>query len=113
MSQAMFDRAILHLDLDAFFVSVECLRNSALKGKPIIIGGSTGRGVVASCSYEARRFGIHAAMPMKMALHLCPDAIVLKGDMDAYSQYSKLVTEVIRTESPILKNLLSMNFTLI
>ena len=103
MSQAMFDRAILHLDLDAFFVSVECLRNSALKGKPIIIGGSTGRGVVASCSYEARRFGIHAAMPMKMALHLCPDAIVLKGDMDAYSQYSKLVTEVIRTESPIFE----------
>lgn len=103
MSQAMFDRAILHLDLDAFFVSVECLRNSALKGKSIIIGGSSGRGVVASCSYEARRFGVHAAMPMKMALRLCPDAIVLKGDMDAYSQHSKLVTEVIRSDSPIFE----------
>ncbi len=99
----MFDRAILHLDLDAFFVSVECLRNSALKGKPVIIGGSSGRGVVASCSYEARRFGVHAAMPVKMALRLCPDAILLKGDMEAYSRYSKLVTEVVRAESPLFE----------
>jgi DNA polymerase IV len=96
----MYQRAILHLDLDAFFVSVECMRNSSLAGKPVLIGGTSGRGVVASCSYEARRFGIHAAMPMRMALQLCPDAIVLRGDMETYSKYSKLVTEVIASEAP-------------
>ena len=84
----MFDRAILHLDLDAFFASVEQLKNSSLKNKPLIIGGSSRRGVVASCSYEARRFGIHSAMPMKVALHRCPDAIILKGDMEEYSKHS-------------------------
>lgn len=99
----MFERAILHLDLDAFFVSVECLRNSALNGLPVIIGGSSGRGVVASCSYEARRFGVHSAMPVKMALRLCPDAIVLKGDMEAYSQYSSMITEIIQTDSPMFE----------
>lgn len=97
----MFDRAILHMDLDSFFVSVECLKNSAFKGKPLIIGGKSNRGVVASCSYEARRFGVHSAMPMKMALRLCPQAIVLRGDMDSYSRYSKLVTEVISEDAPI------------
>jgi DNA polymerase-4 len=99
----MFERAILHLDLDAFFASVECLQNSALQGKPLIIGGSSNRGVVASCSYEARRFGIHAAMPMKMALRLCPDAIVLRGDMENYSRYSRLVTNIIQEEVPLLE----------
>lgn len=97
----MFERAILHLDLDAFFVSVECLRNDALRGKPVLIGGSSGRGVVASCSYEARRYGVHAAMPMRMALRLCPDAIVLRGDMEAYSRYSHLVREVIADQVPV------------
>lgn len=96
----MYQRAILHLDLDAFFVSVECMRNSSLAGKPVLIGGTSGRGVVASCSYEARRFGIHAAMPMRMALQLCPDAIVLRGDMETYSKYSTLVTDVIAAEAP-------------
>lgn len=99
----MFEKAVLHLDLDCFFVSVECLHNSALKGKPVIIGGSSGRGVVASCSYEARRFGVHSAMPVRMALRLCPDAIVMKGDMDAYSKQSKLVTEIITTDAPIIE----------
>lgn len=99
----MFERAIVHMDLDAFFVAVECLRNSELKGKPIIIGGKSQRGVVASCSYEARRFGVHSAMPMKMALRLCPQAIVLKGDMDAYSKYSRLVTEVIAGDAPLFE----------
>jgi DNA polymerase-4 len=99
----MFDRAILHLDLDAFFVSVECRKNSEFLGKPLIIGGKSARGVVASCSYEARRFGVHSAMPMKMALRLCPQAIVLKGDMDSYTEYSKLVTEVISSEAPIFE----------
>jgi DNA polymerase-4 len=89
------------MDLDSFFVSVECLKNSALKGKPLLIGGTSGRGVVASCSYEARRFGVHSAMPMKMALRLCPQAIIIKGDMDSYSKHSKLVTEIISSESPL------------
>ncbi|MEO1515818.1 MAG: DNA polymerase IV [Bacteroidota bacterium] len=96
----MYHRAILHLDLDAFFASVEVLRNRSLKGKPLIVGGSSGRGVVASCSYEARRFGIHAAMPMRMALQLCPDALVLKGDMELYSHYSKLVTSIVAEQAP-------------
>lgn len=99
----MFQKSILHLDLDAFFVAVECLQNSKLKGKPILIGGTSGRGVVASCSYEARKFGIRSAMPMKMALKLCPDAIVLKGDHDNYSKHSKLVTEVISEDAPIFE----------
>ena len=98
MSQ--FDRAVLHMDLDSFFVSVECLKNSQFKGKPLIIGGTSRRGVVASCSYEARRYGVHSAMPIKMALSLCPDAIVLRGDMDSYSRHSKLVTEVIAEDAP-------------
>ena len=99
----MYDRAILHMDLDAFFVSVEVLRDSKLKGKPVIIGGTKGRGVVASCSYEARRFGVHAAMPMKMALRLCPDAIVRRGDMDIYTKVSKVITEVISSEAPLFE----------
>ena len=97
----MYQRAILHMDLDSFFVSVECLKNSKFKGKPLIIGGTSTRGVVSSCSYEARRFGVHSAMPMKMALRLCPQAIVLRGDMDSYSQYSRLVTDVIAEDAPV------------
>ncbi len=98
--EAMYNRAVLHLDLDAFFVSVECLKNDSLKGKPLIIGGGSDRGVVSSCSYEARRFGVHSAMPVKMALRLCPDAIVLRGDMDSYSHHSHLVTEIIAAQAP-------------
>ncbi|KXK37698.1 MAG: DNA polymerase IV [Saprospiraceae bacterium] len=96
----MYDRAVLHLDLDSFFVSVECLKNSSLLGKPLLIGGTSQRGVVASCSYEARRFGVHSAMPMKMALRLCPQAIVLRGDMDSYTQHSAIVTEIIAETAP-------------
>ncbi len=99
----MFERAVLHLDLDAFFASVECLRNRDLCGKPLIIGGASARGVVASCSYEARRFGIHSAMPMKTALQRCPDAIVLRGDMGTYTRYSHLVTEIIGSEAPLFE----------
>lgn len=97
------DRAIVHMDLDAFFVSVECLRNSALRGKPLIIGGSSERGVVASCSYEARYYGVHSAMPVKLALQLCPDALVISGDMDAYSKYSHLVTDIIAEQAPVFE----------
>lgn len=96
----MYDRAILHMDLDSFFASVECVRDSSLIGKPLVIGGLGGRGVVSSCSYEARRYGVHSAMPMKMAMRLCPQAIVLRGDMDKYSEYSQLVTDVVASEAP-------------
>ena len=96
-------RAIIHMDLDAFFVSVECLRDNRLKGKPLIIGGTGDRGVVASCSYEARHFGVHSAMPMRLARQLCPDAIVISGDMDAYSGYSRMITEIIQEEAPLFE----------
>ena len=97
----MFERAVLHMDLDSFFASVEILKNSELKGKPLIIGGTSNRGVVSSCSYEARRFGVHSAMPMRMALQLCPNATVLRGDMDSYSYYSNMVTDVIAEQAPV------------
>lgn len=94
-------RSVAHMDLDSFFVSVECLRNTSLKGKPLLVGGTGDRGVVASCSYEARQFGIHSAMPMRLAKRLCPEAIVVKGDYDQYSHYSNLVTDVIRQNVPL------------
>ncbi len=94
-------RHIVHFDLDTFFVSVERLLNSSLQGRPVIIGGTSGRGVVASCSYETRHYGVRSAMPMKMALQLCPDAVVIRGDMEAYSRYSNMVTEVIAEKSPL------------
>jgi len=95
------NRTIVHLDLDTFFVSVERLQNDKLMGKPIIIGGTSDRGVVASCSYEARQFGVHSAMPMKMARNLCPDAIIIRGDMDSYSRYSRMVTNIIEEQAPV------------
>jgi DNA polymerase-4 len=95
-------RAIVHMDLDTFFVSCERLSNSALEGIPLIIGGGD-RGVVASCSYEARRFGVRSAMPTAMALKLCPQAKVIKGDMERYSQLSHAVTEVIQEKAPIME----------
>lgn len=94
------NRTILHLDLDTFFVAVERLNNSKLIGLPVIVGGMSDRGVVAGCSYEARTFGVHSAMPMKMARALCPDAIVIRGDMEAYTRYSRMVTDIIAEESP-------------
>ncbi|HPD64121.1 MAG TPA: DNA polymerase IV [Bacteroidia bacterium] len=95
------NRTVAHLDLDTFFVSVERLHNSKLNGKPVIVGGTSGRGVVASCSYEARQFGVHSAMPMKMARLLCPDAVVIRGDMDSYSRYSRMVTDIIEENAPL------------
>lgn len=97
------ERHIAHFDLDSFFVSVECLRNPVLKGKPVIIGGSGDRGVVAACSYEARRFGVHSAMPIRTARRLCPHAIFIRGDMEAYSRYSNLVTEIIKDSVPVFE----------
>ncbi len=95
------NRTVLHLDLDAFFVSVERLRDNRLTGKPVIIGGFSDRSVVSTCSYEARKFGVNSAMPMKMARNLCPDAIIVRGDMEAYSYYSNIVTDIIAEQSPI------------
>ena len=94
------DRNIIHMDMDAFFVAVECKKNPKLKGKPLIIGGSSRRGVVAACSYETRKFGVHSAMPMYLALQLCPDAMVISGDAEAYSQNSHEVTEIIAESAP-------------
>jgi len=94
-------RNIVHLDLDTFFVSVERLVNTSLEGKPVIIGGTSDRGVVASCSYESRKFGVHAGMPMKMARMLCGDAIFIRGDMELYSNYSHTVTDIIAERAPL------------
>lgn len=95
-------RAIAHMDLDTFFVSCERLKNSGLVGVPLIIGGRD-RGVVASCSYETRYFGVRSAMPIKMALRLCPDAKVIRGDMEMYSNMSHTVTEIIQEKVPVLE----------
>lgn len=89
------------MDLDTFFVSVERLQNSSLEGKPVIIGGQSNRGVVASCSYEARAYGISSAMPMKTARQLCPHGVYIRGDSGLYSKYSNLVTDVIRDTVPL------------
>jgi DNA polymerase IV len=95
------ERSIVHFDLDTFFVSVERLVNKKLEGKPVIIGGTSDRGVVASCSYEARTYGIHSAMPMKMAHMLCSDAIVIRGDMELYSKYSSMVDDIVTERAPL------------
>ena len=94
-------RNIVHFDLDTFFVSVERLMNSRLAGKPVIIGGTSDRGVVSSCSYEARQYGVHSAMSMKTARMLCGDAVIIRGDMDIYSRYSNMVTEIIAERAPL------------
>ena len=96
------NRTIVHMDLDTFFVSCERLLNSQLNGIPLIIGGGD-RGVVASCSYEARVFGVRSAMPIKMALRLCPQARIVKGDMELYSKQSNLVTKIIQESSPVME----------
>ncbi len=95
------ERSIVHMDLDTFFVSCERLIDSRLNFKPVLIGGTSDRGVVASCSYEARKYGVHSAMPMRMAKQLCPEAIVLRGNSGIYTNYSKLVTDVIKDTVPL------------
>jgi DNA polymerase-4 len=101
MEYRAMERVVLHLDLDTFFVSVERLRDSRLNGLPVIIGGLSDRGVVAGCSYEARRYGVSSAMPVRMARQLCPDALFMRGDMEAYTRYSKMVTDIIAEEAPL------------
>ncbi|WP_207219946.1 DNA polymerase IV [Emticicia agri] len=97
------EKAIVHYDLDSFFVSVERLKNPTLIGKPVVVGGSSERGVVASASYEARRFGVHSAMSSQMAKRLCPDAIFVKGDYESYVRASNAVTEIISEMVPVVE----------
>ncbi|MDD4217514.1 MAG: DNA polymerase IV [Bacteroidales bacterium] len=96
----MSSRTIVHIDLDSFYVSVERLENNKLNGVPVIVGGGSDRGVVSSCSYEARHFGVRSGMPAKMAKYLCPDAVFIRGDMEVYSRYSKIVTDIVAEKSP-------------
>lgn len=95
-------RHIAHFDLDSFFVSVEIRNNPSLKGKPVLVGGYE-RGVVAACSYEARKFGIHSAMPMKKAMQLCPQAVITNASRDQYSKYSRWVTDIIASKVPLFE----------
>ncbi len=96
----MKESAILHLDLDTFFVSVERLLHSELEHKPVLVGGLGDRGVVAACSYETRRYGVHSGMAMTVARKLCPEAIVIKGNSGTYTKYSQQVTEIIQSQVP-------------
>ncbi len=95
------DKAIVHIDLDTFFVSCERLLDSRLNNKPVLVGGTGNRGVVAACSYEARAYGIYSAMPMKLARQLCPEAIVIQGNSAIYSKYSNDITDIIREQAPL------------
>ncbi len=94
---------ILHLDLDTFFVSCERLIDSRLQKKPLLVGGTGDRGVVAACSYETRRFGVHSGMSMKIAKRLCPEAITIRGNSVTYSKYSNIVTEIIKEKVPVFE----------
>src|SRR5690606_6547234 len=96
----MEEKAILHLDLDTFFVSVERLMDSRLQERPLLVGGLGDRGVVAACAYETRRCGVHSGMSMPVARKLCPQAVVIKGNAGTYTKYSHLVTDIIRSQVP-------------
>jgi DNA polymerase-4 len=98
------NRHILHLDLDAFFVSVERVLDPRLKGKPVIVGGDPrGRGVVASASYEARRYGVHSAMPLAQARRLCPDLVMVASRHGQYLKFSRQVQDILREYSPVVE----------
>ena len=97
------NRHIVHLDLDTFFVSCERLLDRRLKQLPVLIGGTGDRGVVASCSYETRQFGVHSGMPMKMARVLCPEAVIIRGNSGVYSKFSDMVTDIVKEQSPLFE----------
>jgi DNA polymerase IV len=99
----MSERSVLHMDLDTFFVSVERLMDRRLEGRPILIGGVSDRGVVAACSYEARVFGVHSGMPMKLARQLCPEATLIRGNSYNYLKYSDMVSEIVRNAVPVFE----------
>ena len=94
-------RYIAHFDLDSFFVSVEMLQDPSLLGKAVVVGGSRDRGVVTTCSYEARKFGVRSAMPMRRAMELCPHAIIVKSSYGQYAKYSAWVTNIIAANAPL------------
>jgi len=96
-------RYIAHYDLDSFFVSVEVLNDPSLRGKAVIVGGTADRGVVTTCSYEARKFGVRSAMPMKQAMKLCPHAILVRGTRGEYSRFSRWVTDIIAAKAPLFE----------
>jgi DNA polymerase-4 len=109
----MTQRAIIHLDLDAFYASVEQLRRPELRGLPVIVGGAPAgdgtaqlnRGVVSAASYEARAFGVHSAMPLRTALHMCPQAVVVPVDFRAYRDASKKIFDIARDYTPVIEPL--------
>ncbi len=95
---------LFHLDLDAFFISVERILNPSLEGKPVIVGGDPkGRGVVAACSYEAREYGIHSAMPIRKAYQLCPDGIYIRGHYEEYVRFSRIVRGILEKYFPLVE----------
>jgi DNA polymerase-4 len=99
----IYDRHIAHLDIDDFFIAVERLRNSRLIGKPVLIGGEGDRGIVAACSGEAAAYGVHAGLPMRVALRLCKSSVIVRGDFEEYSKQSKIVTDVITDSVPLVE----------
>jgi DNA polymerase-4 len=104
-SPSAWDRVIAHADMDAFYAAVEVLDNPSLRGKPVIVGGSSARGVVTSASYEARKFGVHSAMPTAQAHKLCPDAIFVRGRMARYAEISRAIRGVFDAFSPVVEPL--------
>ena len=105
MSPMEKSRAILHVDMDAFYASIEQRDDPGLKGRPVIVGGTSGRGVVAAASYEVRKFGVHSAMPMTTALRLCPHAICVQPRMQVYKDVSNQVFGIFHEFTPIVEGL--------
>ena len=103
MNKELFKKAIIHLDMDAFYPAVEVLDNPALKGKPVIVGGSNARGVVSSASYEARKFGVHSALPIAKAMRLCPKGIFLPVRMSRYQEISKKIFKIFHLFTPLIE----------
>ena len=99
----MTTRKIIHVDMDAFFASVEQLDDPSLRGRPVAVGGSSGRGVVAAASYEARRFGVRSAMPSVTAQRLCPDLVFVKSRFDRYRELSVQTRAIFRDETPLIE----------